>query len=190
MAWGQTAWGPSSWGADGLDPSYLTYPALHTVDFMAKTQYLASEPLRLLFFPFFDTVNSQYITDGSDVATCVVKKPNDVLLSPAPTLVFDSDVKFWVAEVAIGDYMQGDWMVKAVSDAADTLPQFRVFTWGDYVDYIETLKKIGTGRWRVDTVSNTLKLYDENGTSVLFEFDTKDAAGNPTSTDIFERDPV
>lgn len=152
---------------------------------MAKTQFLASEPLRLLFPPFFDTANNVYVTGGVDNATLVVKKPDNSLLTPAPTLVFDTDTDFWVVEVAVGDYMEGDWMVKATSDASDTLPQYRVLTWGDYMDEI---RQAAFGRWKI--IGTQLVVYADDGTTVVRTFDLKDSDGNPSATRIFERDPI
>ncbi len=187
MAWGAAAWGPTAYGADGDDPPI---PCSVLENNMAKTQFVSSEPLRLVFFPFFDKDNAEYVVGGTDVATLVVKKPDGNLLLPAPTLVFDSDTNFWVVEVDVSDYMEGDWLVRATSDAFNTLPQFRIFTWGDYVDDLPILKAIGTGRWKVDTGTNTMKLYAADDVTVLYEFDLKDAAGNPTTDLIYERAPV
>jgi len=46
------------------------------------------------------------------------------------------------------------------------------------------------GRWKIDTAQNKLFFYDLDGTTVLREFNLKDAAGSPTSADIYERTPV
>jgi hypothetical protein len=186
MAWGSSAWGPTSWGSDGEDPVVpllFAFPVLGKI--MAKIQFIASEPLRVIFFPFFDKVANQYVITGLDIATLVVKKPSGSLLTPAPTLVFDSDVNFWVAEIDVSDYLEGDWLVKAVSDAANTLPQYRIFTWGDYVDEV---RQAVFGRWKIE--GTQLKLYADDGTTVLRTFDLKDSDGNPTALRVFERDPV
>jgi len=190
MSWGAAAWGPTSFGADGPDPAPIATPFTVLGSNMAKTQFVSSEPLRLVFFPFFDKVNNEYVVAGTDVATVVVKKPNGTLLTPAPTLVFDTDTNFWVVEIAVGDYMEGDWQVKATSDAADTLPQYRIFTWGDYVDELPILKALGVGRWKVNTATDRLELYAADGLTILYEFDLKDAAGLPNSSVVFERVPV
>jgi hypothetical protein len=183
--WGLIGWGSSSWGSDGEDPAVSTFafPVLEKI--VAKTQFLASEPLRVIFFPFFNKVSNEYVVTGLDTATLVVKKPDGTLLTPAPTLVFDSDVNFWVVEIDVSDYLEGDWLVKATSDAANTLPQYRIFTWGDYVDEI---RQAAFGRWKIE--GTQLKLYADGGTTVVRTFDLKDADGNPSATRIFERDPV
>jgi len=161
-----------------------------TDDAVIKTQYTSTEALRLTFFPFFDAANGVYVVGGVDAPTLVVKKPNGTLLTPAPTLVYDSDTDFWSVDIPVGTYMQGDWLVKATSDAANTFPQYRTLTWGDYVSDLVTLRKIKTGRWKIDTVLNVMRFYDDDGTTVLYEFNLKDGSGLPTSLVIFERDPV
>lgn len=55
---------------------------------------------------------------------------------------------------------------------------------------VELIKKVETGRWKIDTTTNTMIFYDENGTDPLLTFDLKDDGGLPSSEDIFERDPV
>ena len=155
-----------------------------------KTQFLATESLRLVFLPFFHEPEGMYVGMVTDVATVVVKKPDGALLLPAPTLVFESDLGFWVGEIPVGDYMQGDWCIKATLNVVGTFPQYRVFTWGDYVDDLSHLRKVGTGRWKIDTGLNRLRFYDENGTTILYEFDLKDAAGLPNSSRVYERVPV
>lgn len=52
---------------------------------------------------------------------------------------------------------------------------------------IDNLHKIAVGRWKIQ--GTQLLLYDTNGTTVLFAFDLKDDAGNPSATRIFERVP-
>lgn len=47
------------------------------------------------------------------------------------------------------------------------------------------------GRWKIDTGANQLVFYDPaDDVTVVRTFDLKNSAGTPTSTDIFERDPV
>lgn len=189
MGWGAAAWGPTSFGADGPDPAPVATAFTALGSNMAKTQFVSSEPLRLVFFPFFDKANNEYVLGGADTPTLVVKTPGAATPTP-PTLVYDTDTDFWVAEIDVGDYEEGDWLVKATSDAADTLPQYRIFTWGDYVDELPILKALGTGRWKVNTGTDRLELYAEDGVTVLYEFDLKDAAGLPNSTTVYERVPV
>ena len=179
-------YGSGLYGADPVSTGLLPL----TEELSVKTQYAATEALRLAFFPFFDGSIGTYVVGGVDIITLVVKRPNGTLLTPAPTPVFDADTNFWVVDVPVGDYMQGDWLVKATSDVPNTFPQYRAFTWGDYVSDLVTLRKIKTGRWKIDTGSNVLRFYDDDGTTVLYEFDLKDKAGLPTFSSIFERVPV
>jgi hypothetical protein len=55
---------------------------------------------------------------------------------------------------------------------------------------ITLIKKVETGRWRIDKVTDKMYFYDSNGTDVLLEFDLKDIDGLPSHINIFERDPV
>lgn len=184
MAFGTAAFGPSAWGSPLVPSVSVVLPEL----LMAKTQYVATEPLLLKFTPFFDTVNNQYVTTGLDSVTLTIKKPDDTLLTPAPTPVFDGDTFFWEATVAVGEFQAGDWLIKAESDAANTLPQFRIFTWGDYVDKIVENNQAAFGRWKIE--SNQLTIYASDGVTPLRVFDLLDENGLPTQTRIFERDPV
>lgn len=160
-------------------------PSLPPAELMAKTQFLASEPLKIVFMPFFDTATGAYIVAGLDVVTLTVKDPSGVLMAPAPTPVFDSDTNFWVAEVDVTDYEEGDWKIKAVSDAAGTLPQYRLLTWGDYWTDIH---QASMGRWKIE--GTQLKIFADDGVTVVRTFDLKDADGNPSATRVFERDPA
>jgi len=49
--------------------------------------------------------------------------------------------------------------------------------------------KILKNRTKINTSLNTLTIYDDNGTSVLYVFNLKDAVGAPTGTSPFERAP-
>ncbi len=55
---------------------------------------------------------------------------------------------------------------------------------------VELIRKVETGRWRIDQVTDKMYFYDENGTDVILEFDLKDINGLPNHINIFERDPV
>jgi len=46
-----------------------------------------------------------------------------------------------------------------------------------------------TNRDKIDVNTNTLIRYDDDGTTPIETFDLKDAAGNPSSTEVFEKDP-
>jgi hypothetical protein len=58
----------------------------------------------------------------------------------------------------------------------------------DYIAKISNILKIETGRWRI--TANTLVFYDTNETTPLYTFNLKDSSGNPTETNVYERDPV
>jgi hypothetical protein len=46
---------------------------------------------------------------------------------------------------------------------------------------------VANGRWKINTGTNTLTLYMLDGTTVYKTFNLKDASGNPTTTNVFER---
>ena len=63
-------------------------------------------------------------------------------------------------------------------------------TAGTFGEAISFLRQIEDGRWKIDTTANTLTLYDTDNTTPIAVFDLKDAAGQPSSTAVFERVPA
>lgn len=149
-----------------------------------KVQFIASENLRIVFPPFLDIANNVFVTVG-DVATLIVVKPDETLFSPAPTLVRDLNSDFWSAEISSSLFEIGEWTIKAVSDAADTLNQYQSVVWGDYMTDI---RQATLGRWKI--VGTQLLLYSDDGITVFRTFDLKDSGGVPSVTNVFEREPV
>lgn len=54
----------------------------------------------------------------------------------------------------------------------------------------QKLDKVDSGRWKIDTVTHQMTYYDTDGTTPLLTFDLKNAAGNPSSSVVFERVPA
>jgi len=52
---------------------------------------------------------------------------------------------------------------------------------------VELIKQYNAGRWRIDTSTNKMYFYKDDNTTVIAVFDLKDASGNPSVTDVFER---
>lgn len=52
------------------------------------------------------------------------------------------------------------------------------------------IKKVEQGRWLIDEATNTMVIFDTDGTTPLLTFDLKDVLGAATSTNVFERVPV
>lgn len=50
---------------------------------------------------------------------------------------------------------------------------------------LAVVKKVETGRWKIE--NNQMVFYDDDGVTPLLTFDLKDAAGDPSSTSVFER---
>jgi hypothetical protein len=61
-------------------------------------------------------------------------------------------------------------------------------TFDDMQADIDILKQVATGRWRI--TGNQLIFYASDEVTPLYTFDLKDSVGSPSSTNIFERDPV
>ena len=57
-------------------------------------------------------------------------------------------------------------------------------TFGGKLNFIKSME---SGRWKIE--SNQMIFYDEDGDE-LQRFNLKDASGNPTNDDAYERDPV
>jgi len=54
---------------------------------------------------------------------------------------------------------------------------------------VDSILKINKNRWKIDVAANTLTIYDDDGVTPLHVFNLKDSAGNPASTNVFERAP-
>ncbi len=54
---------------------------------------------------------------------------------------------------------------------------------------VDFIRKFQTNRTRIDTVANTLTVFDDDGISVLWVFDLKDGGGVGSSDPVCERDP-
>lgn len=66
-----------------------------------------------------------------------------------------------------------------------------VYRYMDVSDWwIADIKTYQFGRWKINTSTNKLEIYAEDGVTLLTSYDLKDAAGNATSTQIFDRIPV
>jgi len=189
-----------------------------TQEFPMKTQFQSTEALQVRLPPFLDKTTGDFITGGADTCTLTIKKPDGVLLAGGPHLgVYDAAVDMWTFDVSVGSYLQGEWRVRAVSNDADAVPQWRSLRWGDYVESLATIatintkvgtpvgasmsadiaavaadmvlsRKMLTNRWKIET--NQLKVYEDNGTTVFKTFSLFDNLGGPTSIRAFERVPV
>lgn len=187
MSYGATSYG-FNYGGPTLAPSFSGSLAtiLNTQRILRdmKSQFIASENLRIVFPPFLDTVNNVFITTG-DIATLIVVKPDGSLFTPAPTLVRDVNSDFWTVEIDASDFEIGEWTIKAESDTINTLDQYQSVVWGDY---LTDIRQATLGRWRI--IGTDLNLYEDDGTTIFRTFNLKDSSGLPTVTQIFERDPV
>lgn len=55
---------------------------------------------------------------------------------------------------------------------------------------ITAIKKIETGRWKIDATAKTMTFYDEDGITPLYVYNLMDQSGNPTYINPFERVPI
>jgi hypothetical protein len=55
---------------------------------------------------------------------------------------------------------------------------------------VDFIRKFQTNRTRIDTIANTLTVYDDDGITPLWVFDLKDGAGVGSSDPVCERDPM
>lgn len=154
-----------------------------------KVQFVSNESLQIIFPPFVDAISGSPII-GTDVATLVVKKPNSTLLVSPPAPVFDTDTHLWTATISSAAFLEGLWMAMVTSNAAGARPQYLALTWGDYVDDIQETRQAAMGRWKIDAVTNLLHLYEDDGTTVFKSYNLKDSTGAPSTSQIFERDPI
>ena len=54
---------------------------------------------------------------------------------------------------------------------------------------VDIIRKIETGRWKIDTNNNTMIFYNDDGTTPFLTFDLKNANGVSSNIDVFERVP-
>lgn len=57
-------------------------------------------------------------------------------------------------------------------------------------DDVILIEKINSNRWRIDSTTNQLTIYDDDETTPLLVFNLKNEAGVPTTIGPAERDPV
>ncbi|MFA5238283.1 MAG: hypothetical protein WC476_01070 [Phycisphaerae bacterium] len=110
---------------------------------------------------------------GEEIAVSEIGTSGEYLVSFTPTSagiwileIKDPTNRIWKSEIEVR-------LVDLDSVASDLL----------------IIKKIETGRWRINSVDNTMTFYDEDGETELFKFNLKDASGAASATEVFERIP-
>lgn len=86
--------------------------------------------------------------------------------------------------LAVGDYTAQYSLVDTIARTFSGLEDIFVRDIATQTD-LSIVKKIETGRWKI--VANQMLFYDDDGVTVLYTFDLKDAAGSPSMTSVFER---
>lgn len=86
--------------------------------------------------------------------------------------------------LAVGDYTVQYALVDAIARTFSGIEDIFVRDIATQTD-LSIVRKIETGRWKI--VANQMLFYDDDGLTVLYTFDLKDAAGSPSMTSVFER---
>jgi len=58
------------------------------------------------------------------------------------------------------------------------------------LEYVELVKKIEEGNWKLDATNKTWIYYDTDGVTPLVTFRVKDVQGNPSVVNIFKRERI
>lgn len=161
-----------------------TFPPLQTDQ---KSQFLSTEPLEIALQPFVSAITGQFIL-GTDSASVQVVKPDNTLYGTPPTLTWDSGIERWKGEISIAAFQEGEWLLYFTSDDPNAIPQWLMLWWGDYMDDVPEIRQAALGRWRI--IGTQLVLYEDDLTTVFRTFDLRDSLGNPSSANIFDKDPV
>jgi len=103
-----------------------------------KDQFQATESLHVRFPPFINMTTGEEII-GTDTCLVTYKKPGSAPASLSAS--WDTDIELWTLDIAPGggNYAQGEWLFKAVSNDVNALPQRKVLQWGDYVNDLDAL---------------------------------------------------
>jgi hypothetical protein len=92
------------------------------------------------------------------------------------------------ASLAAGQYTAEYSLVDTDGSAFVGLDDVVIEDFALQVD-VELIRKVETGRWKLDQVTNVMTFYDDDGVTPLLEFDMKDINGLPSAVNIFERVP-
>jgi len=63
-------------------------------------------------------------------------------------------------------------------------------TLGGYPDLVSFALKFVANRMQLDSTTNQLRLYDDDGVTVIHTFNLLDAAGQPATSNVFDRVPA
>ena len=55
---------------------------------------------------------------------------------------------------------------------------------------VDKIEKIERGKWKIDTTTNRMTFYGEDSVTIIAQFNLFDENGNPTSVNVFSREPV
>ena len=80
-----------------------------------------------------------------------------------------------------------DYVIRA--DGSATLSDEERYQFGINNQNLDTIAKIERNQLFIDTVANTLTIYDDDKTTALKVFDLKDATGTANTTNVFQRIP-
>lgn len=129
-------------------------------------------PISLSPTPTGTFASGDTLTDATTPgATCVVSQPPSYL---------------YIANVP-GPFV----LIVVVSGANTFVGQFDVVLdlVSTAVNQLTTVTQVLTGRYKIDATAKTLTFYAADNTTVLYQFNLKDAAGSPSTFPVFERYP-
>lgn len=134
---------------------------------------LSVGPIPLLLSPVPGTFQTgDVLTDTTTPgATCTVTQPPSYMYipnSPGPMVLI---VTVSGANTFVGMY-------DVVTDLISTV-----------VAQLTTVTQVLTGRYKIDATAKTLTFYAADNTTVLYQYNLKDAAGSPSTFPVYERYP-
>jgi len=106
----------------------------------------------------------------------------------------------WIWDALKADHVIADTFGEAtlsktnLDDLLSALSITSGFTAGNDIETIkekiDTLEKVAVGRWRIDVSARQLVFYELDGSTELMRFDLTDAEGDPTTTNVADRNPA
>jgi hypothetical protein len=146
---------------------------------------------RIEVFAAFDGTTGDPLTGLTPAFTYYADDQNNAQSQPAITEIGGG---LYMFTPAFSDAARGIVYVVDLGTSSNPRYYWRYVRNEDYdTDKLKTLLQIEAGKWQIHTTGpyeNQLVFYDEDGTTVLYAFDLKDAAGGPTTSSPFRREPA
>lgn len=94
-----------------------------------KSQYLPTENIDLVFPQFVNAATGALLAGDALVVTYL--KPDKVTTGTVAA-TWQAAVNAWTAQIPAGSYVQGQWIITAVSNGTNALPETVIAEWGDW----------------------------------------------------------